>query len=121
MENVWVALLTPRLMELIGDLPVPKILVNSELICWIHTEAEVVRNYQAPDMFVCDPVAFVNCTAPIVTDNSAESIKLAAGMRKDTFLFGKCEWLLRDSVLCLLEAKVKIVLNEAIGDCFFKA
>ena len=118
---MWVALLTPRLMELVGDLPVPKVLANSELIRWIHTEAELVRNYQAPDMFVCDPVAFVKGIAPVLTDNSAESTKLAAEMRKDNFLFGKCEWLLRDSVLCLLEAKVKIVLNEAIGDCFFKA
>ena len=120
-ENVWVALLTPRLMELVATLSPNKVLVNSELIGWIRTEAEVKDFFQKPDLFVCDPVAFLRGEAPRTSDKSSASSKYAASLRTDAFLFGSCAWPLRDAVLCLFEAKVKIDLHEAIGEVFSKA
>lgn len=120
-ENVWVALLTPRLTELVASLSPRKVLVNSELIGWIRTEAEITHFFQKPDLFVCDPVAYVAGARPCTTDKSSASSKYAASLRTDAFLFGSCAWPLRDAVLCLLEAKVKIELHEAIGEVFSKA
>ncbi len=120
-ENVWVALLTPRLMELVATLSPHKVLVNSELIGWIRTEAEVKDFFQKPDLFVCDPVAFLRGKPPRTSDKSSASSKYAASLRTDAFLFGSCAWPLRDAVLCVIEAKVKIDLHEALGEVFSKA
>lgn len=108
-EYELVKLLTPILMELVRRLPLPKILVNSERFGWIRTETGVHRNFQKPDLFVCDQEAFVAHPAP--KDTSFES----------KFLFGTCKWHLRDSVLCLIEVKRKISVHEAIGEIQPKA
>jgi len=120
-ENAWVALLTPRLTDLVATLSPPKVLVNSELIGWIRTEAEVKDFFQKPDLFVCDPVALLRGDPPRVTDQSSASSRFAASLRTDAFLFGSCAWPLRDAVLCLFEAKVQIDLHEALGEVFSKA
>ena len=119
-ENVWVALLTPRLMELVASFSPRKLLVNSELIGWVRTEADISNLFQKPDLFVCDPVAYVADAQPRTTDKSSASSKYAATLRTGAFVFGSCAWPLRDAVLCLLEAKVKIDLHEAIGEIFSK-
>ena len=120
-ENVWVALLTPRLMELVAGLGPHKLLVNSELIGWVRTETRLSEYFQRPDLFVCDSMAYVAGSKPVLTDRSSESSRFAASLRTDAFLFGSIAWPLRDALLCLLEAKVKIQLNEAIGEVFAKA
>ena len=120
-ENVWVALLTPRLAELVASLSPRKVLVNSALIGWIRTEAEGSDFFQKPDLFVCDPAAYLAGPRPRTTDKSSASTKFAASLRNDAFLFGSCAWPLRDAILCLVEAKVKIELHEAIGEVFSKA
>jgi len=108
-------------MELVSALHPRKLLVNSELIGWVRTEAEISDFFQKPDLFVCDPVAYVAGARPRITDKSSVSSKYAASLRTDAFLFGSCAWPLRDAVLCLLEAKVKIELHEALGEVFSKA
>ena len=119
-ENVWVALLTPRLMELVAGFSPSKVLINSELIGWIRTEANLPNYFQKPDLFVCDPVGYIAAAWPHTTEKSSSSSQYAASLRTDAFMFGSCAWPLRDAVLCLLEAKVKIDLHEALGEVFSK-
>lgn len=109
-EDLLVALMTPCLMDLVSGLRAPKVIANSEQIGWIRTNSPDVRRHYRPDMFVCDPVAFVKCEAPEQSPKSN-----AAAYRSENFLFGSCAWPLRNSLLCLFEAKVKISLKENLG------
>ena len=120
-ENAWVALVTPRLMEMVDSVSNhQKCVVNSELIAWIRTAVNMSEHYQKPDLFVCDKVAFIAGIPPSITTKSVASARVAASFRRAGFLFGSCAWQLRDSVLCIFEGKVKITLHEAIGEIFPK-
>ena len=119
-EQVWVALVTPTLMQLLAS-HIPHLrLVNSELIKWIRTESNLPDYFQKPDLFICDDVAYIAASPPLIQDKSSASNKYAASIRDPTFLFGSCAWPLRDAVRCLLEAKVKISIHENIGEIFPK-
>lgn len=119
-EHVWVALVTPTLMQLLRAHLRQKLLVNSELVPWIRTESNLPDYFQKPDLFICDEVAFLTGNRPLVKETSSASSKYADSLRDASFLFGSCAWPLRDAVHCLLEAKVKISLHDNIGEVFPK-
>ena len=119
-ENAWVALVTRCLAALVSEASPSYVLVNSELIPWIHTPAEQPQFFQKPDLFACHRAALVVQSPPQVTRQSAASTQLAATFRDDSFVFGKCAWPLRTGVLCLFEAKLKIRLNHDVGEVFPK-
>ena len=118
-EHVWVALVTQRLTDIVSTLRPSKVLVNSEKISWIRTSSQLPSNYQAPDLFVCDPVAVLEKNPPAATESS-ESV-YTSSIRESHFKFGECAWPLRDAMLCFMEAKVKISLFAALGEIFQKA
>jgi hypothetical protein len=119
-ENAWVALVTPCLASVVAEAVPSYVLANSELIQWIHTQAEQRDFYQKPDLFVCHRAAFLSAPRPTIKTKSASSTKQADALRADTFRFGSCAWPLRTAVLCLFEGKLTIRRHHDIGEVFPK-
>ena len=117
-EEVWTALITPYLQRVVKS--TDKVLVNSERIGWIRTQSGLSTHYQKPDLFVSDPLAFIQHPLPEPRGKPSESAKYAASLRTNDFLFGECAWPLRDSLSCILEIKVNISLNQALGEALSK-
>lgn len=112
-EDIYTALLTPFFERLITDCP-DYVFANSERIPWIHTVSNVRKNYQMPDGFICDKLAFVKHSPTLLSNREAD------GIRENSFLFGECAWALRDALLCLVEIRLKFSINHAIGGIFSK-
>ena len=120
-ENTLVALFTPYISQLCDLLP-GTVLVNSELIQWIHTKLELPSLYQKPDLFMCHKSALIYSDAPKVNSKSVASTHFAQSYRHDSFIFGECVWSLRDCVYCIFEAKLQLSgnLHMELGEIFPK-
>jgi hypothetical protein len=118
-ENGVTALLTPYLSAAFANaMGLSWILVNSEEYKWIRTDKNVIYDLK-PDLFVCHRSAFLSASPP--TSIAVRDLRMHSSSDSDCYHFGRCAWKLADSVLCFIEVKIKISLNEAIGEADRKA